>query len=406
VANARRALATVKILYLTHRLPCPPNRGGRIRPFNVLKHLSRHHPVTVATLLRPDDASSAVAQLREMSARQILVPISNAASWLRTIAGAARATPSSFAHFYSPQLARAVNRALEDVYDLILVHSACMAPYVVRAAPSKILDFVDMDSQKWLAYAERKPGPVAGAYRREGEKVRREEMRLAAAFDLCTCATQFEQATLDSYHAARRSGWFVNGVDADYFHPREEAYDADAICFLGRMDYFPNQDAMQWFCDEVFPALRAQRPSASLTIVGAQPSRAMRRLGARPGVRVTGSVADVRPYVHRAAVSVAPLQIARGTQNKILESLAMGVPVVASELAARGTQTISGEHLLTASKPRDFVAALVRVLSDPHERTRLARSGRARMLSHHDWDTSLRRLDALIDSCLAQRVNP
>jgi sugar transferase (PEP-CTERM/EpsH1 system associated) len=393
----------VKILFLTHRLPCPPNRGGRIRPFNVLKHLSRNHTVTVATLVGPDDDAAAVAQLREISAQQILAPMTHAMSWLRTVASAPSPTPSSFAHFYSPRLANAVNRALLDRHDLIIVHSACMAPYVAHAPGAKILDFVDMDSQKWLAYATRKPWPAALAYRWEGAKVRRAEARLAGVFDLCTCATAAETATLDGYGVAQRSAWFRNGVDAEYFHPSDGAYDPDAICFLGRMDYFPNQDAMRWFCEGVFPPLRAQRPAATLTIVGAGPSRAVRRLGERPGIRVTGSVADVRPYAQRAAVTVAPMTIARGTQNKILESLAMGVPVVASEVAAHGTETVPELHLLTAREPRDFVAAILRVLGDPQERTRLARSGRARMLSHHTWDASMRRLDELIAACLTER---
>jgi sugar transferase (PEP-CTERM/EpsH1 system associated) len=393
----------VKILFLTHRLPCPPNRGGRIRPFNVLKHLSRNHTVTVATLVRSDDDAAAVAQLRDISAHQIVAPITRATAWLRTVGYGPSTTPSSFAHFYSPELASAVNRALRDRHDLILVHSACMAPYVAHAPGAKILDFVDMDSQKWLAYATRKPWPAALAYRWEGAKVRRAEARLARTFDLCTCATAAETATLDGYGAAHRTAWFRNGVDAEYFHPGEAAYDPDAICFLGRMDYFPNQDAMRWFCDEVFPPLRAQRPAATLTIVGANPSRAVRRLGERPGIRVTGSVGDVRPLAHRAAVSVAPMNIGRGTQNKILESMAMGVPVVASEMAARGTETVPELHLLTAREPGEFVAAILRILGDPQERMRLARSGRARMLSHHDWDASMRRLDELIAACLTER---
>jgi glycosyltransferase involved in cell wall biosynthesis len=150
------------------------------------------------------------------------------------------------------------------------------------------------------------------------------------------------------------------------------------------------------------PLLRARRPTTTLSIVGADPSPAMRELGKLPGVTVTGSVPDVRPYLHEAALMVAPLNIARGTQNKILEGMAAGVPVISSRVAAGGVDAIAPEHLLTATTPDEYVEAILRVLDDPAERIRLARAGRARMLSHHAWPQSMRRLDGIVKRCLAQ----
>ena len=393
----------MKILFLCHRLPFPPNRGGRIRAFYMLEHLSRDHQVTVAALLRSHDDAAAVARVRASGTRHILVPVSQIASWLRSVSRVPTTTPSSFAYFYSPRLARLVRHALTDAFDLVVVHSSSMAPYVTEARAATLLDFSDMDSQKWLAYGRRKPIPAALGYLLEGWKVRRAEMHLARRFDLCTCTTRAELETLQRYGAARHAGWFPNGVDGEYFRPSAEPYDPDTICFLGQMDYYPNEEAVVWFCDEVLAQLRARRPALVLSIVGANPSRAVRRLAQRPGVRVTGFVPDVRPHVRRAALSVAPLHIARGTQNKVLESLAMGVPVVATPLAAAGTETLAGEHLLTARDARDFSAAVMRLLDDPQERQRLARAGRQRVLTHHDWSAAMHRLDALIDECLAMR---
>ncbi len=407
----------MKILFLCHRLPFPPDRGGRIRAFHMLQHLRRDHEVTLAALVRSHDDAAAVAQVRASSTRHILVPVSEVGSWLRTVTRVPTSTPSSFAYFYSPRLARLVRQELTGAYDLVAVHSSSMAPYVTHRGSlprerlreggrsgggraATLLDFGDMDSQKWLAYSRRKPGPAALGYRFEGRKVQRAEAHLAGRFDLCTCTTRAELETLQGYGVVRHTGWFPNGVDGDYFRPSAEAYDPDTICFLGQMDYYPNEEAMIWFCNEVLPQVRAQRPGLTLSIVGANPSRAVLRLGQRPGVRVTGSVPDVRPHAQRAALSVAPMNIARGTQNKILESLAMGVPVVASALAAAGTETVAGEHLLTARAPREFVAAILRLLGDPQERQRLARAGRERVLTHHDWTASMRRLDALIHECL------
>jgi glycosyltransferase involved in cell wall biosynthesis len=166
------------------------------------------------------------------------------------------------------------------------------------------------------------------------------------------------------------------------------------------MDYFPNQQCMREFCALTWPLIRAARAEATLTIVGASPSQEMKKLGELPGVTVTGTVPDVRPHVRRAAVNVATLKIARGTQNKILESLAMGVPVVASEIAAGGVDVAPGEHLLTADTPREIADQVLRLLNDPAERHRMSRAGRTRMESNHSWDASLRKLDGLIEECL------
>jgi sugar transferase (PEP-CTERM/EpsH1 system associated) len=391
----------VKILFLCHRLPFPPHRGGVIRPFNILRHLGRDHAVTVATVRRSTDAAAAEA-LGALTAARIVVPLGGLSSWVRSAAALPTPSPSSFAHFRSGRLARAVAAELERGYDLVFVHCSSMAPYVRRAPCAAVLDFGDLDSRKWLAYGRRRRLPLALVYRLEAAKVAAAERAAATRFDLCTCATPAELATLERYGVARQTGWFPNGVDAAYFHPSDAPADPDAICFLGRMDYFPNQDAMRWFCDDILPAVRARRPRAHLTIIGAAPSRAIRRLAKRPGIRVTGAVADVRPEAWRAAVSVAPLRIARGTQNKVLESLAMGLPVVATPRAARGTITVPGEHLLVAAEPRDFAAAVVHLLEDAAARRRFAAAGRRQMLAAHDWTASMRRLDALLADCMAR----
>jgi len=312
-------------------------------------------------------------------------------------------SPSSMGYFHSPRLARRIRDATDrGGFDLILVHSSSMAPYVLHATRTpKIIDFCDVDSQKWLAYTRFKPFPAAWVYSLEGHKLQRAEARLAAAFDCSTCATRAEMETLADIAAPKHLDWFPNGVDADYFRPGGTAYDPDTICFVGRMDYYPNEHAMLEFCRETLPLVRAARPRTQVKIIGADPSRAIRRLATIPGVTVTGTVADVRPHLAGAALSVAPLRIARGTQNKILESMAMAVPVVCSELAARGVDAVPGEHLLTADRPRDVADAILRLLGERIDRDRFAQAGRARVLSHHTWAASMHKLDGIIDRCLA-----
>jgi sugar transferase (PEP-CTERM/EpsH1 system associated) len=263
-----------------------------------------------------------------------------------------------------------------------------------------------MDSQKWLEYARFKPWPLRPGYWLEGRKMMAEEIRLASRFDLCTATTRAEWETLESYRAAKATDWFPNGVDSDYFAPAGGAYDPAQLCFVGRMDYYPNQQCMLEFCASVWPRLRDIRPDLRLAIVGADPSPAIRQLGHLPGVTVTGSVPDVRPYLRRSALTVAPLRIARGTQNKILEAMALGIPVVTSRLAAGGVDAVTGEHLITADTVDEQVIAILAILDRPQERVRLAVEGRARVLSHHAWNRSMKRLDAIIDRCVAQCRRP
>jgi sugar transferase (PEP-CTERM/EpsH1 system associated) len=387
----------MRILFVCHRFPYPPNRGGKIRPFNIIKHFGEQgHQVTVASISRSEDEARAGGGIRDYCARYILERVSAPAAVARMLARLPTSAPSSMGYFYSPRLERRIQAALEETrFDLIFVHCSSAAQYVedVRGVP-KVLDFGDMDSQKWLLYSECRRFPLSIVYRLEGTKLQRAEVALARKFDYCTCTTKAEWQTLESYRTGVRSGWFPNGVDTDYFHPVEAPYDPDTICFIGRMDYYPNQQGVADFCTRTLPLLGARRPGIKLLIVGASPSARVRRLADLPGVTVTGFVPDVRPYVHRSALTVAPLAIARGTQNKILESMAMGVPVVASEQAAGGVDAVPGEHLLVAPGPEAFGEAVLKLLANPEERARFAQAGRARVLSHHNWQQSSRRMSA------------
>jgi sugar transferase (PEP-CTERM/EpsH1 system associated) len=393
----------MKVLYLCHRFPYPPKRGGKIRPFNMIRHLARSHDVTVASLVRSREELREGEGLREHCGKVLVEQVGTPLATLRMVGRLPTGRPSSFGYFWSAALDRRVREELaENRYDLIFVHCSSMAPYVsgVRNIP-KILDFGDMDSQKWLAYGDFKMFPLSLGYYLEGLKLQLTEARLASEFEVGTCTTKAELRTLDGYNVAMHTDWFPNGVDTERFQPSDRAYQPDTICFVGRMDYFPNQECMFEFCARTLPLIRARRPTVRLVIVGADPSPKVRRLERLEGVTVTGSVPEVQPHVQGSALTVAPLAIARGTQNKILESLAMGVPVVCSPLAAGGVDAAPDEHLLTARTPEEYSAAILRLLDDPTERERLARAGRSRMLSHHNWSNSMNRMDAIIDRCLA-----
>lgn len=369
----------------------------------MIKHLSANHEVTVASLARSHDEAVEGAGIAPFCKHYEMAEVSTPVQVARMLVRLPTPIPSSMGYFYSGALAERVRELLaSERFDLIFVHCSSVAQYVanVRGIP-KILDFGDMDSQKWLEYAHAKPFPLSAGYWLEATKLAREERRLAKRFDLCTATTRAEWQTLEDYGTGVATDWFPNGVDNTYFTPSSEPYETDTISFVGRMDYYPNQECMFDFCANTLPLLRAKRPDVKLLIVGADPSPAVSKLGEIPGVTVTGPVPDVRPYLLRSALMVAPLNIARGTQNKILEAMASGVPVVSSRIAAGGVDATPGEHFLAATTPEEYAQAVLRILGDAEERRRLAIAGRERMMSHHAWHKSMQRLDGIIDRCMS-----
>jgi polysaccharide biosynthesis protein PslH len=393
----------MRILFVCHRFPFPPKRGGKIRPFNIIKHLSEKHKVVVASPVRSAEEAEAGAGLGDYCSTYVTDRITKPMAAIHMLSNLAKGRPVSMGYFYSARLHHQIQEKINKVkFDLILVHCSSVAQYVEDATGiTKIMDFGDMDSQKWVAYGKTRQFPLNLIYRIEGIRLQRAEADLAGKFDYSTCTTLEEMRTLESYNVGVRTSWFPNGVDTEYFKPSEEPYEPDTICFIGRMDYYPNQECMQDFCADTLPLIRRMCPRVKMFIVGADPSPAIKDLEKIPGVVVTGSVPDVRPYVWRCAVNVAPLKIARGTQNKILESLAMGVPSIASVNAAVGIDAEPGTHFLTASTPEECAEAVVNLLSNNGERQRYSEAGRARMLSHHSWEGSMRKLDRIIEDCMS-----
>jgi len=395
----------MKILYICHRFPYPPKRGGKIRPFNMIKYLSNQgHQVWVASLTRSQQEFDECSGIVDYCHQYTIGLVNESAQWVRMILHLPTPTPSSIAYFFNKKLKKQINQWIkQEDFDLIFVHCSSVAQYVedVKHIP-KILDYGDMDSQKWLTYKSFKPFPLSLGYWWEGMKMELSEKKLATKFDLSTCTTSAELETLNSYGKAKKTDWFPNGVDSDFFQPDGNQYDQNSISFIGRMDYFPNQQCMLEFCHQVLPLIKKKIPNVKLYIVGAEPSKDIKVLEQSEEVIVTGSVDDVRPYILKTAAMVAPLQIARGTQNKILEAMAMGVPVVSSSLAASGIDAIPGEHLLTADSPEEYAEKLISLMKSSSLREKYAKAGRERMLSNHSWEDSMKKMEKLATTCVKQ----
>lgn len=389
----------MRILFLSHRLPYPPKRGGKIRPFNMIRHLSRNHEVTVATLARTAAEREEGQELKRYCHELHVGRIGPMAGWGRFGLYAMTPAPATFGYFYSPGLARAVSQLLDTrSFEAVLVHCSSMGPYVAgHTACRKIMDFGDADSEKWLEYGRRTPFPLSLAFRLEGHKVRRYERWLGERFDACSVNVPRERDVLSAY-VRKPIHVIPNGVDLDYFRLQGKpgAYRTNRLIFTGNMSYKPNVDAVRHLVSEILPRLRQEIPELELYVVGMDPVAAVRRLADGERVVVTGRVEDVRPYFESAAVAVAPLRMARGLQNKVLEAMAMRVPVVASAEAHQGIQAQADRDLLVADGPEAFARAVLRILRDPRVRERYAGAGRACVEKNHNWSTLLSRLEDLV----------
>lgn len=388
----------MRVLFICHRYPFPPKRGGKIRPFNIIKHFqTAGHEVHVASLVRSDEEKSEGVGLEQYCASSFHAQVAKPIQALRMVSRLASRTPSSMGYFYSSKLNAHVRLLLDKhSFDLVFVHCSSVAQYVEDVkGPLKHLDFGDMDSQKWLEYSNYKPFPLSLGYALEGRKLMAAERNLSTKFDQCSATTRGELETLVELNPNVRGRWFPNGVDATFFKPVLD-YDSNLISFVGRMDYFPNQEGVIRFVKDVFPLVKKVNSAAQFVIVGAEPPDSIRELESVPGVKVTGTVVDVRPFITGSALNVAPLAIARGTQNKILEAMSMGVPVVTSGPAAKGVDAIAGEHFEVADEAAETADKILEIMTNGLRRSQLAEAGRERVLSHHAWPASMKKLDGII----------
>jgi sugar transferase (PEP-CTERM/EpsH1 system associated) len=284
-----------------------------------------------------------------------------------------------------------------------------MAPYVwhVRDIP-KVIDFVDVDSEKWRLYAAYHPVPFSWLYQLEAKRLTRYEEVIARTFNCCIFISR-EEANLFQRRVNDRPIVVVsNGVDLKYFVPNVDDLSSSAepsLVFTGVMDYFPNVDAVHYFCREIFPFVREVVPQARFYVIGRNPTRRVKALGSLPGVIVTGSVSDVRPYLGRATVAVAPFRIARGVQNKILEAMAMAVPVVGTSIAFQGIQATAGDGIRIANNPESFAREVCTVLkADRNLRCLWAEQTRGYVEHHHQWRDMGAKLDLLLEEMTEQTL--
>ena len=401
------------LLYLVHRLPYPPNKGDKVRSYHLLKHLAARHRVFLGTFIDdPEDAvhiDTVSAMCASLHVGRIRPRIARAAS----LAALFRREPLTLPYYRDASLQRWVEQtcAAEGI-DAVLVFSSAMAQYLPEQSRLPMLvDFVDVDSAKWQQYATAHRWPLSWLYHREAALLLAYERATAARASCSFFVTEKETALFRALapDCASPLATLSNGVDSEFFAAspgRPSPFgataapagtDPHAIVFTGAMDYWPNVDAVTWFVQAMLPALRLSVPAARLYIVGRNPAKAVTALES-DAVVVTGTVADVRPYLQHAAVVVAPLRLARGVQNKVLEAMSMGRPVVVSAACAEAIDAEPGIELITALTPADFVREIEALLRDPDRAKAVGDAGRECVLHNYSWDAHLGSIDSVLSA--------
>ncbi|HRF72246.1 MAG TPA: TIGR03087 family PEP-CTERM/XrtA system glycosyltransferase [Accumulibacter sp.] len=389
------------LLYLVHRLPYPPNKGDKVRSYHLLKHLAARHRVFLGTFIDDPQDEVHVDTVSRYCADLHIARLSPRIARLLSLRGLLGREALTLPYYRNAGLQAWVERTLnEQPIDAAVIFSSVMASYV-RGRPDlrKLVDFVDVDSAKWTQYAANHRWPMSWLYRREGERLLAFERAVAMEAERSFFVTDNETDLFRRLapECDGRLEAMCNGVDADYFSPAHalpSPYGENELplVFTGAMDYWPNIDAVSWFAAEMLPQLLLNWPRLRFYIVGRSPTPAVQAL-ASAQIVVTGTVPDVRPYLQHAAVVVAPLRLARGIQNKVLEAMAMGLPVVASQECAAAVDAVAGRDFLTAGSVPEYVSQVEALLRAPERAAAMGIAARQQVVARYGWDAHLSSID-------------
>lgn len=399
----------MQILFLTHRLPYPPDKGERIRAFHELRYLAARHDVDLFCFADSAECAEQQQYLRGVCRSVYVEVLQRPVRLLQGVGNFLVGRPLSFGYFHSRKFDNKVQEALRRRnYDVIFIYCSSMAGSVPQPAPAPIVvDFVDADSQKFKQYASRSGWLSRWLYAREAHAVAVAEQSLGQRAALAFATTQHDARELGgSGLTSFPVAVVANGVQVpDVPHEQEKSEFPELkpyALFLGTMNYPPNSDAAAHFARDIFPLVRKTHPQLKFVIIGRDPDRQVRQLASIPGVLVTGAVPDPSRYFRNAEVTVAPFRISQGFHNKIAESLAVGTPVVTTGRAMVGIGLSEREGLFVADTPEDFAAQVSRVLNDPRLRREL-RKGASSVRQRLSWDGPLSRMEQLIVRVVAAR---
>lgn len=393
------------LLFLVHRLPYPPDKGDKVRSYHLLKHLVARHRVFLGTFIDDPDDAVHIDTLRSLCADVHVATLNPRIAKLRSVNGLLSDEPLTLRYYRDAGLFSWVERVCrQSKIDAAIIFSSAMAQYVENVPRLPMLvDFVDVDSAKWTQYAPSHRWPMSWIYRREGESLLAYERKIAARSARSFFVTEAETNLFRRLapECAIRVEAMCNGVDAEFFSPDPGIAspfppEEQALVFTGAMDYWPNIDAVTWFASDILPRLQEQFPKLRFYIVGRNPTPAVMALAGQ-NIVVTGTVPDVRPYLQHAAAVVAPLRVARGIQNKILEAMAMAQAVVAAQSCIEAIDTVPGQEIVPATTADDYVRCIGELLLAPDKASVLGQAARQRVKECYSWEAHISGIDRYLE---------
>ncbi len=401
-----------EILFLAHRFPYPPDRGDRIRSWNFLRYLSQRARVSLACVSESPIPSSEMEVIRSTCHRVAIGNIDKRRRWIQACVHWLKGRSLTEGLFWSTSLARTLDYWSDVIaFDQVFVYCSSMLPYTERPGLQslpRVVDLVDVDSQKWRDYAENADFLRRRIYRSEAHRVERLERASVMGSNAVLLASQAEADLLRSQQSDRKANilGLSNGVDTSYFQPQAASQPVHTyplkkssglrLVFVGVLNYPPNVQGLTWFLQRVWPAVIERLPTATIDIVGKNPAPQVIDFANVPGVRLVGAVDDVRPYLADADVAIAPLKIARGIQNKVLEAMAMAKPVVLTSPAAEGIEAIPDKHFVVADTAEDWLENILALERTPEARRQLGAAARELIENEFEWSSRLEPLDALL----------
>jgi sugar transferase (PEP-CTERM/EpsH1 system associated) len=398
----------MKILIIAQRCPYPPNKGEKIRTFHQLKFFNEcGHDVILAS---PYEDETEQRHFEELDQHYCLEVVSEKlpAKPIRLISGVLKNTALSISNFYSIKLQSKIDDILvSHNIDVVFCSASSVSEYIFRSKvyaklnkpPALIMDFMDVDSDKWMQYKKSHRWPLSAVYGRESRLIANVEANIVKKFDQCLLITQTEVDLFQSIHGnVNNLSAIENGLDTSMFYPPINARQTDNPYFLfaGVMDYAPNIDAVMWFIDLVWPAVKIKWPNAKFCIAGMNPTEKIKKLQLKEGIEVTGFVDDIKPYFDKTNIFIAPFKIARGVQNKVLQAFACGLPVIASSMGAEGIRYNVEQDILLADTPEQFINSIEQLTSNEGCYEHISNNALKNITNHYSWDSILQPLETLL----------
>jgi sugar transferase (PEP-CTERM/EpsH1 system associated) len=393
------------LLYLCHRIPYPPDKGDKIRSYHLLRYLTERYSVSLGCFVDDEDDWQHLDFLKAQCHEVFCLPLNPLWCRLKSLQGLLNNEAITVPYYTASPMQAWVNEQLGK-YNIgrCVVFSSAMAQYLTDGSGQGrriVIDLVDVDSDKWRQYAATKPFPMGWLYRREADKLLQFEQKVSALADRSFFVSSAEAKLFKNLSPGleHKIGFYNNGVDTDFFDPRRDYKNpywqhpnpctpsAPVLVFTGAMDYWPNVDAVVWFAETIFPPLKSMYPELTFYIVGRNPTRKVKNLEAIAGVSVTGRVDDVRPYLKYATAVVAPMRIARGVQNKILEAMAMEKIVMTSEAGLEGIDAELGAEILLTNAVEDYQEFLPSILNSGG--STIGHAARLKVLKDFNWSHTL-----------------